>query len=213
MVNRVTCFAPVPGSILYVHPCHPRGTLPAHWACRMFSGPWGIVVVHVSWPGHPTLIKKKKKRKSWTKDFLWTLLESVFLIGEEFQMEFFKALFPNRHYNYLLKVQKSAGSSTQTSDQTKRSFLEALISSRPKAFNTMGMGPIHRIGLHICQAHAVLTSILSGASREFCILQNPPLLRRNMLGIIFLVLYCYEVRMWWCSFYSFKHQAGRHLLI
>jgi len=128
-------------------------------------------------------------------------------------MEFFKALFPNRHYNYLLKVQKSAGSSTQTSDQTKRSFLEALISSRPKAFNTMGMGPIHRIGLHICQAHAVLTSILSGASREFCILQNPPLLRRNMLGIIFLVLYCYEVRMWWCSFYSFKHQAGRHLLI
>jgi len=26
----------------------------------MFSGPWGIVVMRVSWPGHPTLIKKKK---------------------------------------------------------------------------------------------------------------------------------------------------------
>jgi hypothetical protein len=25
----------------------------------MFSGPWGIVVVHANWPGHPTLIKKK----------------------------------------------------------------------------------------------------------------------------------------------------------
>jgi len=25
----------------------------------MFSGPWGIVVVRVSWPGHLTLIKKK----------------------------------------------------------------------------------------------------------------------------------------------------------
>jgi len=29
VVNRVTCFAPIPGSTLYVHACHPRGTLPA----------------------------------------------------------------------------------------------------------------------------------------------------------------------------------------
>ena len=29
VVNRVTCFAHVPGSILYVHACHPRGVLPA----------------------------------------------------------------------------------------------------------------------------------------------------------------------------------------
>ena len=29
VVNRVTCFVPVPGSILYVHACHPRGALPA----------------------------------------------------------------------------------------------------------------------------------------------------------------------------------------
>jgi len=60
VVNRVTCSALVPSSILYVHACHSRGALPAHWACRMLSGPWGIVVVHASWPGHPTIIKKKK---------------------------------------------------------------------------------------------------------------------------------------------------------
>jgi len=59
VVNRVTCSAPVPSSILYVHACHPRGALPAHWACRMLCGPWRIVVVRASWPGHPTLIKKK----------------------------------------------------------------------------------------------------------------------------------------------------------
>jgi len=29
MVNRVTCSVTVPGSILYVHACHPRGVLPA----------------------------------------------------------------------------------------------------------------------------------------------------------------------------------------
>jgi len=29
VVNRVTCSAPIPGSTLYVHACHPRGTLPA----------------------------------------------------------------------------------------------------------------------------------------------------------------------------------------
>jgi hypothetical protein len=60
VVNRVTCSIPVPSSILYVHACHPRGALPAHWACGMFSGPWGIVMVRASWPGHLTIIKKKK---------------------------------------------------------------------------------------------------------------------------------------------------------
>jgi len=29
VVNRVTCFVPVPGSTFYVHVCHPRGALPA----------------------------------------------------------------------------------------------------------------------------------------------------------------------------------------
>jgi len=29
VVNCVTCSVPVPGSILYVHACHPRGALPA----------------------------------------------------------------------------------------------------------------------------------------------------------------------------------------
>jgi hypothetical protein len=29
VVNRVTCSAPIPGSTLYVHACHPRGALPA----------------------------------------------------------------------------------------------------------------------------------------------------------------------------------------
>ena len=37
MVNRVTCSAPVPSSILYVYACHPRGALPVYWACRMLS--------------------------------------------------------------------------------------------------------------------------------------------------------------------------------
>jgi len=67
VVNRVTCSAPVPSSILYVHACHPRGALPVHWACKMLSGPWRIVVVRASWSGHPTIIKKKKKQ-------LWKLV-------------------------------------------------------------------------------------------------------------------------------------------
>jgi len=29
VVNRVTCSISVPGSIIYVHICHPRGALPA----------------------------------------------------------------------------------------------------------------------------------------------------------------------------------------
>jgi hypothetical protein len=29
----------------------------------MLSGLWGIVVVRASWPGHPTIIKKKKNKQ------------------------------------------------------------------------------------------------------------------------------------------------------
>jgi hypothetical protein len=32
----------------------PPRCLTCSWACRMSSGLWGIVVVRVSWPGHPT---------------------------------------------------------------------------------------------------------------------------------------------------------------
>jgi hypothetical protein len=32
----------------------PPRCLTCSWACRVSSGPWGIVVVRVSWPGHPT---------------------------------------------------------------------------------------------------------------------------------------------------------------
>jgi hypothetical protein len=53
-------FSAVLSSTLSAYACHLRGALPAHWACRVFSGPWGIVVVRASWSGHPTLIKKKK---------------------------------------------------------------------------------------------------------------------------------------------------------
>ena len=28
------------GSSPYLHACHPRGALHAHWVCRVFSGPW-----------------------------------------------------------------------------------------------------------------------------------------------------------------------------
>jgi len=47
-----------------MHACHSRGALPAHWACRMLSGLWGIVVVRASWPEHLTIIKKKKKEQN-----------------------------------------------------------------------------------------------------------------------------------------------------
>jgi len=32
----------------------PPRCLTCSWACRVSSGPWGIVVVRASWPGHPT---------------------------------------------------------------------------------------------------------------------------------------------------------------
>ena len=57
-----TCSASLLGSILYVHACHPRGVLPAPGLAGCPSEPWGIVVVRVSWPEHPTWIKKKKKK-------------------------------------------------------------------------------------------------------------------------------------------------------
>jgi hypothetical protein len=60
--------------------CHPRGILSTHWACRVFSGPWGIVVVRASWPEHPTLIKKKSRLKglktnnnAWMHDWLFSV--------------------------------------------------------------------------------------------------------------------------------------------
>jgi len=47
----------VPSLTFYAYTCYSRSALPAHWACWVFSGPWGIVVVRASWSGHPTLIK------------------------------------------------------------------------------------------------------------------------------------------------------------
>jgi len=44
----------LPSLTFFAYACH------LYWTCRLFSGPWGIVVMRVSWPGHPTLIKKKK---------------------------------------------------------------------------------------------------------------------------------------------------------
>jgi len=38
----------VPSLTLYAYICHPRGALPAHWVCRVFSGPWEIVMVRAN---------------------------------------------------------------------------------------------------------------------------------------------------------------------
>jgi hypothetical protein len=54
----------------------PPRCLTCSWACRMSSGPWRIVVVRVSWPGHPTWIKKKKI-SSIIRNKLWFLDGSV----------------------------------------------------------------------------------------------------------------------------------------
>ena len=62
VVNCVTCSAPVSGSNPLCVRLSPPRCLTCSWACRVSSGPWGIIVVRASWPGHPTLIKKKKKR-------------------------------------------------------------------------------------------------------------------------------------------------------
>jgi len=48
----------------------PSRCLTCSWACRMSSGPWRIVVVRVSWPGHPTWIKKKKNLFNYSKQTL-----------------------------------------------------------------------------------------------------------------------------------------------
>jgi len=53
----------VSSSTLYAYTCHFRGILLVHWTCRVFSGPWGLVVVRASWPRYPTLIRKKKSEK------------------------------------------------------------------------------------------------------------------------------------------------------
>jgi len=47
-------FRPRPGFDPLCARLSPPRCLTCSWACRMFSGPWGIVVVRVSWPGHPT---------------------------------------------------------------------------------------------------------------------------------------------------------------
>jgi hypothetical protein len=41
----------------------------------MLSGPWGIVVVPASWPGHPTIIKKKSKKR--TKNTLMGIVKNI----------------------------------------------------------------------------------------------------------------------------------------
>jgi hypothetical protein len=64
-----TCSAPPPGFDPLCARLSPPRCLTCSWACRMSSGPWGIVVVRVSWPGHPTWIKKKKefwRQAPWT---------------------------------------------------------------------------------------------------------------------------------------------------
>ena len=45
-------------STLYVYVCHICGTLPAHWVCRVFSEPWGIVEL-----ARTPHAKKKKKNE------------------------------------------------------------------------------------------------------------------------------------------------------
>ena len=54
-------FANVPGLIFFVYPItHLRGILPVYWACKMFSGPQGLIMVRGNWSGHSGLSKKKK---------------------------------------------------------------------------------------------------------------------------------------------------------
>jgi len=73
VANRVTCSAPIPGSNPLCARLSPPRCLTCSWACRVSSGPWELVVVRASWPGHPTLIKKKKKKKMG-KIARWNLL-------------------------------------------------------------------------------------------------------------------------------------------
>jgi len=55
-------FSAIRSSIFSAYTCHPRGILSVHWTCKIFNGPWRIVVLRASWLEHPTLIKKKKKK-------------------------------------------------------------------------------------------------------------------------------------------------------
>jgi hypothetical protein len=50
----------------------------------MLSGPWGIVVVRASWPGHPTIIKKKKKKN---KQIHGNFISKKLIYVEKKQME------------------------------------------------------------------------------------------------------------------------------
>ena len=54
VVNSCDLFRPRPGFDPLCVRLSPPRCLTCSWACRMFRGPWGIVVVRVSWPGHPT---------------------------------------------------------------------------------------------------------------------------------------------------------------
>jgi len=114
----------VPSSTFSAYACHPRGVLPAHWTCRVFSGLWGIVVIRASWPGHPTLIKKKKrilKRKRiqthqysvvtfWALVITWPdvcMIRSWAMIRySQASLDLFKGLKTNNHiyiYIYIYK--------------------------------------------------------------------------------------------------------------
>ena len=54
VVNSCDLFRPRPGFDPLCVRLSPPRYLTCSWACRMSSGPWGLVVVRVSWPGHPT---------------------------------------------------------------------------------------------------------------------------------------------------------------
>jgi len=54
-------FSAVLSSIFSAYACYSRGILSVHWTCKMFNGPWRIIVLRASWLEHPTLIIIKKK--------------------------------------------------------------------------------------------------------------------------------------------------------
>jgi hypothetical protein len=57
-------FSAVLSSIFSAYACYSRGILSVHWTCKMFNGPWRIIVLRASWLEHPTLIIIKKKLSS-----------------------------------------------------------------------------------------------------------------------------------------------------
>jgi hypothetical protein len=66
--------------------------LTCFWACRMSSGPWGIVVVRVSWPGHPTYSDWKACWRAQYQARLVLWLKSVFLKKLFFILNYFNIL-------------------------------------------------------------------------------------------------------------------------